>query len=158
MVENLNKNLIPFAIIIAALIIAGAIVWATMIYIKGIEKPGRVLEEAGPAAVIQPEEPEKIPPTGEPSLEAFAKCLSQRGMKFYGAFWCHWCNKQKELFGEAAQYLPYIECSDKETGQLTSQCQKAGISGFPTWQLPNGEKFPGFRPLEKLAELSGCQL
>jgi len=32
--ENLGKNLIPIAIIIAALIIAGAIVLATMIYVK----------------------------------------------------------------------------------------------------------------------------
>lgn len=54
MVEN-QKNLIPIAIIIAALIIAGAIVWATMIYIKGLEKPTGVLEETGPATVTQPE-------------------------------------------------------------------------------------------------------
>lgn len=134
MVEN-RKNLIPIAIILSALIIAGAIVGTTKIYLT-----------------------EEKPPVEETSLETFAKCLSQKGMKFYGTFWCGWCNKQKELFGEAVQYLPYIECSDPETGQLTPECQEASITSFPTWQLPNGEKSLGYKPLEKLAELSGCQL
>ena len=156
MVENQRKNLIlSIAIIIAGLVIAGAIIYINQ---------GKGIKESGPTAVVQPETSpaeeelkEETPPVGA-SLEAFAKCLNQKGMKFYGAYWCGWCNKQKELFGEAAQYLPYIECSDKETGELTPECQTAGITGFPTWGLPDGTKYPGFKTLENLAELSGCQL
>lgn len=105
---------------------------------------------------IEPEpEPE---PVEESFLEGFARCLAEKGMKFYGASGCGWCQKQKELFGEAAQYLPYIECADEETGGLTIECQGAGIQVFPTWQLPNGEKSSGYKSLEELSQLSGCPL
>jgi len=92
------------------------------------------------------------------SLEEFAKCLTEKGMKFYGAEWCSWCKKEKELFAEAVQYLPYIECVDEESDELTAECQEAGISSFPTWQLPNGELVSGFKTLEELSELSGCSI
>lgn len=88
-------------------------------------------------------------------LENFAKCLADKGAKFYGAFWCSWCDQEKKLFSEAAQYLPYIECSDQETREMLPVCQAAGITNFPTWEF-NGEKSPGFKTLEELAELSGC--
>lgn len=112
------------------------------------------------------EETEGETPTGEPEapageefspekLEALAKCLSETGAKFYGAFWCGWCNKQKELFGEAAQHLPYVECSDEETRQMLPECQQAGVTSFPTWEF-EGEKVSGFKDLEGLAKLSGC--
>jgi len=90
-------------------------------------------------------------------LKTLAKCLSEKGAKFYGTFWCQWCNKQKEVFGQAVQYLPYIECADKETQQMTSQCQEAGISSFPTWEF-FGEKTPGFKTPEELSQLANCPL
>lgn len=91
------------------------------------------------------------------SLKDFAKCLGGKGMKFYGAYWCGWCKKQKEMFGKAAQYLPYVECIDEKTQQMTSQCQEAGIQGFPTWEF-QGKKESGFKTLEQLSKLSGCEL
>ena len=91
----------------------------------------------------------------EDRLEALAKCLSKKGAKLYGAYWCGWCNRQKEIFGEAAQHLPYIECSDRETRQMTPQCREAGITGLPTWEF-EGQKSSGFKSLEELARLSGC--
>lgn len=117
------------------------------------EKP----EEASEAPVSEPE-PKETPKIEPSSLEAFAKCLTEKGAKFYGAYWCGWCKKQKELFKEAAKFLPYIECIDKETNQMTSQCQSAGISGFPTWEFPEKGKSSGYKSLEQLAELSGCPL
>ncbi len=165
--KNLTKNLIPVAMIVAALIVAAGVVGATIIYVKGVERSQQVLEKGGTAALVQPETPPaETPPADEKpkeeppaaNLENFAKCLGQKGMKFYGASWCSWCVRQKQLFGPAVQYLPYIECIDKETQQMTSACQAAGITSFPTWELPNKEKSPGFKELEKLAELSGCQL
>lgn len=108
-------------------------------------------EEEG--LVSQPEASEEELSPEE--LEALAKCLSEKGTKFYGAFWCGWCNRQKESFGEAAQYLPYVECSDEETREMTAPCKEAGISSFPTWEF-DGEKNSGFKSPEELAELSGC--
>lgn len=96
--------------------------------------------------------------TEDASLESFAKCLDEKGMKFYGAYWCSWCKKQKELFADAAQYLPYIECIDPETDQISAECTEAGIQGFPTWEFPNGEKSSGYKSLEELSEASGCPL
>ena len=93
----------------------------------------------------------------EEQLETLAKCLSEKGVKFYGASGCGYCKKQKEVFGEAAQYLPYIECIDEETRKMTSQCQEAGIQGFPTWEF-FGEKKSGFKTPEELSQLADCPL
>ena len=93
----------------------------------------------------------------EEQLETLAKCLSEKGVKFYGASGCGYCKKQKEVFGEAAQYLPYIECVDEETRKMTSQCQEAGIQGFPTWEF-FGEKKSGFKTPEELSQLADCPL
>jgi len=93
----------------------------------------------------------------EEQLETLAKCLSEKGAKFYGSSGCGWCKKQKEVFGEAAQYLPYIECVDEETRKMTSQCQEAGIQGFPTWEF-FGEKKSGFKTPEELSQLADCPL
>jgi len=93
----------------------------------------------------------------EEQLETLAKCLSEKGVKFYGASGCGYCKKQKEVFGEAAQYLPYIECIDEETRKMTSQCQEAGIQSYPTWEF-FGEKKPGFKTPEELSQLADCPL
>lgn len=90
-------------------------------------------------------------------LEELAKCLTESGAKFYGAYWCSWCNQQKELFGEASQYLPYVECSNEETQEMTQICQEDGISSFPTWEF-NGVKESGFKEIQQLSELSGCSI
>lgn len=93
----------------------------------------------------------------EEKLVELAKCLTEKEVKFYGASWCFWCNKQKEVFGKAAEYLPYIECSDEGKEEINSRCKDEGIQGFPTWEF-NGEKSMGFKSINELAELSGCPL
>ena len=157
MVETKSKNLISIAIVVAGLLIAGALIYIDL---------GKDLREKGSAKVVQPEnssvqeeqqeEPQNQPADG--SLADFAKCLGQKGLKLYGASWCSWCARQKELFGEAVQYLAYVECIDKETEQLTEECQKAEITGFPTWEFPGKGKEAGLKTLEELSELSGCPL
>lgn len=159
-----NKNLMPYVIVISALIVAGAVIF-TGVYLKGQEQGlgsglGEVLEEgAGPAAVVEQEPQEQQEPQYEAAIvEKFVQCLKDKGMKFYGAHWCGWCNKQKEELGQLGQELLYIECVDQETGDMTQACQQAEITSFPTWVLPNGSKNPGYKPLDQLAQLSGCEL
>lgn len=125
-------------------------------YDSYITKDGKLLLPEGISLEEEIEEQEEI--VDQASLEVFAKCLDEKGMKFYGAYWCSWCNKEKELFGEAAQYLPYVECSDEETQEMLLVCEEAGVTSFPTWGLPNGTNSSGFKELEELAELSGCSL
>lgn len=54
----------------------------------------------------------------------FAKCLSEKDVKFYGAFWCPNCNDQKALFGKSNKYLNYIECSTADRSGQIELCKE----------------------------------
>ncbi|NCU28574.1 MAG: phage tail tape measure protein, partial [Candidatus Moranbacteria bacterium] len=61
------------------------------------------------------------------NLEEFTKCVANSGAKLYGTFWCPHCKNQKEAFGEAKEYLPYIECSTEDGQGQLEICAKEGI-------------------------------
>src|SRR5258708_10657052 len=46
-------------------------------------------------------------------LDAFAKCLTVKRAKMYGAYWCPHCEDQKEKCGSSFDYAPYVECGIK---------------------------------------------
>jgi thiol-disulfide isomerase/thioredoxin len=88
---------------------------------------------------------------------ALANHLKRINAKFYATFWCPYCNKQKEMFGEQAfRQINYIECDPRGNNPRPNLCQKAKIRGFPTWEL-NNQQYPGMLSLEELATLSGYQ-
>jgi hypothetical protein len=91
----------------------------------------------------------------EGDINAFAKCLSEKGLQFYGSKYCGYCSQQKELFGESLQYVNYIECVD-ENDQWKEECSE--IQSVPTWVSVDGQKSAGFKTINQLAELSGCPL
>ena len=92
------------------------------------------------------------------SLDTFAKCITEKGAVFYGAYWCSHCNNQKNGFGDSMQYIKYVECAVEGQPQVqTKACTDAGISGYPTWII-NGESYPGEQSLSNLAKLTGCAL
>jgi len=127
-------------------------------YDSYITKDGKLLFPEGISLEQETEEQEEIvePETeSSASLEALAKCLDEKGAKFYGTSTCGYCKKQKEMFGEAAQYLPYIECADEKTRHL---CEEAEIGPVPTWDFPDGKRVSGLQSFEELIELSGCSL
>lgn len=72
-------------------------------------------------------------------LDEFAKTLGQKGVKFYGAFWCSHCQAQKAEFGSSKKYLPYVECSNTDNTQK-QVCLDAKVEGYPTWEFENGIK------------------
>ena len=123
-------------------------------YHSYITKDGKLLFPNGFSLEGQEQEVVEQEPS---SLEELAKCLTDSGAKLYAAFWCGACKSQKDLFGEAVQFLPYIECSDEETREMLPVCQEAGITAYPTWEI-NGEKSTGVKSIEQLNELSGCSL
>ena len=92
--------------------------------------------------------------------DSFARCLSQRGVKMYGAYWCPHCSDQKALFNASFKYVNYIECGlPGTTSQLQQVCTDAGIKHFPTWQFPPmGERVEGEIPLGDLSLRTGCPL
>ena len=92
--------------------------------------------------------------------DAFARCLGDRGVKMYGAWWCPHCQEQKEKFAASFEYAPYIECGIK--GQPTGQnpvCKQDGIKHYPTWQFPpTGERVERVFDLWELSDRTGCPL
>ena len=90
--------------------------------------------------------------------DTFAQCLKDKGLKFYGAFWCPHCQAQKRQFGDAVKFLPYIECSTADGKAQTQICIDNKINGYPTWEFPDGTRREGEVPLQDLATKSGCSL
>jgi hypothetical protein len=92
------------------------------------------------------------------TLDGFAQCLTDKGTKMYGAWWCPHCADQKEMFGYAFQYVNYTECSPEGQRTMNEACTKAGIKGYPTWQFADGSRVQGPQPLTVLADKTGCKL
>lgn len=111
---------------IAGIAIAGIIVWA-------------VTQKSGPGPA-----------------DALAQCLTEKGVKMYGAYWCPHCQDQKKAFGNSWQYITYIECALPGGRGQTKECTDAGITGYPTWVFPDGERVGGEQSFSSLAEKSGC--
>lgn len=96
--------------------------------------------------------------SGPTNLEGFAQCLTDKGVKFFGAFWCPHCQAQKKLFGSAVSKLPYIECSTPDGNSQTQICKDNAIQSYPTWVFPDHSTTTGEVPLETIAERSSCTL
>lgn len=87
----------------------------------------------------------------DPLARALAEHLTRSGVKFYGASWCPHCQQQKALFGAAAKYLPYIECSTGGVGTPQTQvCIDMGIKSYPTW-IVNGQRVEEVLSMTQLA-------
>jgi hypothetical protein len=96
------------------------------------------------------------PPNGK--YDAFAKCIAHTSTTFFGAFWCPHCHDQKNEFGDAAKYLPYVECSPPDAIGENQICTQNKISEYPTWQFPDGSRASGMQTLQTLSEKTGCPL
>ncbi|HEY4522119.1 MAG TPA: hypothetical protein VJH91_00570 [Candidatus Paceibacterota bacterium] len=91
-------------------------------------------------------------------LDTFATCLTDRGVVFYGAFWCPHCQATKRMFGRSAKLLPYVECSLPSGKGQVQVCLDKKIESYPTWEFPDGTRITGERTLQELADKSGCVL
>lgn len=89
----------------------------------------------------------------------FAKCLTRKEVKMYGAYWCSHCQNQKDMFGPLGfKEIAYIECDPRGENAQPERCAQANIEGYPTWIFPDGSRLTGEAPLEQLAQKSGCEL
>ncbi len=84
-------------------------------------------------------------------LQAFAKCLTEKGAVMYGAYWCPHCQNQKKLFGGAFSYVNYVECTKDP-----KKCEAAQVKGYPTWTFKNGQRIEGEASFAALSEKSSC--
>jgi hypothetical protein len=92
--------------------------------------------------------------------DAFARCLSDRGARMYGAYWCPHCSEEKEKFGASFEYAPYVECGIKGDAHGIAQiCKDEGIKHYPTWQFPpTGERVERVFTMKELSDRTGCEL
>lgn len=90
-------------------------------------------------------------------FDDLARCLNDKGIKMYGAWWCPHCKNQKDMFGKSFKYINYVECAvpDSRQGQ-TRECQDAGIEGYPTWVFPDGRIVQGEVKPEKFSDITNC--
>ena len=88
----------------------------------------------------------------------FARCLGEKEVTFYGAFWCSHCAEQKQLFGKSAKLLPYVECSTADGKAQTPICVSKNIKGYPTWEFADGTMMSAVMTPQDLAEKTGCPL
>jgi len=92
--------------------------------------------------------------------DALARCLADRGVKMYGAWWCPHCVEQKEKFGASFEYAPYVECGIKgQTHGQSQVCKDENVQHYPTWQFPpTGERVERVFSLQELSDRTGCPL
>jgi hypothetical protein len=90
--------------------------------------------------------------------DGFAKCLATKQAKMYGLYWCPHCIEQKEMFGKAFQYVPYVECAIKDSHELAPACAAAGVKLFPSWQFGANKPVEGVFPMQELSDKTGCSL
>ncbi len=83
--------------------------------------------------------------------DEFAQCLTERGAVMYGAEWCRYCKRQKEMFGSSFEFINYVECPEDQ--QI---CDQEGVKGYPTWII-NGEVYRGLQDFSTLATATGCE-
>lgn len=98
--------------------------------------------------------------SGKPGqYDKLAQCLTEKGIKFYGASWCPHCAEQKRMFGKSMSYVDYVECAlpGNQQGQ-TKPCEDAKIESYPTWIFPDGSRVTGEQLPQSLAEKSGCSV
>lgn len=89
--------------------------------------------------------------------DSFAKCLTEKGVKMYGAYWCPHCQNQKEMFDKSWKHVDYIECSLPNSRSQTSTCKQAGIQSYPTWEFVGGNRLTGELSFDDLSQNSGCE-
>jgi len=87
--------------------------------------------------------------------DALAQCLGDKGVIFYGAYWCEKCKEQKRLFGNSARFLPYVECFDDLTTKKPL-CIEKKIVKHPAWDFADGSRLTGVQLPAVLAEKAGC--
>ena len=90
--------------------------------------------------------------------DTLAQCIKDKGVIFYGAFWCPHCAKTKQMFGSSAKLLPYTECSTPDGQKQTQICIDKKIQSYPTWIKPDGTSINGEHTIKEIADFAGCQI
>ncbi len=96
-------------------------------------------------------------PVKDGQYAKLAQCLTDKGVKFYGAYWCPHCVEQKKIFGDDVRYVPYVECYPGNSKTISKECVDAGVKSYPTWFFPGQGNATGVMQPEELAKMANCQ-
>lgn len=91
-------------------------------------------------------------------VDAFAKCITERGAVMYGAFWCPHCADVKKMFGESFRYVNYVECDPRGENEQSLLCIEKGIENYATFEFNDdpSSRLVGEPTFEDLAAATGC--
>jgi|WetSurMetagenome_2_1015567.scaffolds.fasta_scaffold251584_1 hypothetical protein len=87
-----------------------------------------------------------------------AKCMTEKGVKMYGAYWCSHCLEQKKLFGDDLRYVNYVECDPGGKDSKREECVAAGVKSYPTWFFPGQDLQVGVTDPVELAKKANCDV
>jgi thiol-disulfide isomerase/thioredoxin len=96
--------------------------------------------------------------SGPGQYDTLAQCLKDKGVIFYGAYWCPHCQATKKEFGSSAHLLPYVECSTPDGQSQQKVCTDAGVTSYPTWVFADGSRLTGEHTVQELAKAAGCPI
>lgn len=85
-------------------------------------------------------------------IVTLAQCLKEKDYTMYGTSRCGHCKSQKALFGDAFNYINYVDCDAQK-----NTCLSEWIKGFPTWKDAQGNAYPWTQQLSVLASNSWCE-
>ena len=86
-----------------------------------------------------------------------ARCLTQKGVIMYGAYWCPHCITQKKSIGDDFQFIKYQECDDAGKDGNHKLCIEKGVTSYPTWIFPGQGSLAGEQQMGVLAKLANCE-
>jgi|SRR3989338_601697 len=91
-------------------------------------------------------------------VDAFAKCITEKGAVMYGTFWCPHCANVKKMFGESFSYVKYVECDPRGDDEQSLLCIEKGIENYATFEFNNDSNswLVGEPSFEELSEKTGC--
>ena len=90
---------------------------------------------------------------------SFAKCLTQKNVTMYGAYWCPHCTEQKALFGpQGFKEVNYVECDQRGALANPELCAEKNVQRYPTWIFPDGSRAEGELTLMDLSAKTSCPL
>src|SRR3989344_4952723 len=95
----------------------------------------------------------------EPGIyDDFAKCINEKGVVMYGAYWCSHCQEQKKRFGTSFQYVNYVECDPRGDNGNPNLCDEKGVKGYPTWIFSDGTRKEQVLSMDELSTATSCTL
>jgi len=111
-----------------------------------------------PSPPQPPATPPAVTTASSPDALRVGAALKSKKAVLYGAYWCGFCNQDRQALGsEATSMIEYVECDSRGAGADPKRCADAGVDAFPTWEV-NGQWSRGAKGLQGLAKLAGVTL